>query len=117
MLATTLRVAVLPDIPEVAAQGDARIHFAFLESYFSNYVEGTKFSLEEAEDIVLRNKIVAQRPKDSHDILGVFELANRTETRGAVPPVGEDFVEELSARDKLLAQLRRARRWYIELVH
>ncbi|MEO8818691.1 MAG: Fic family protein [Paralcaligenes sp.] len=97
VLATALRVAVLPDIAEVAAQGDARIHFAFLESYFSNYVEGTKFSLEEAEDIVLRNKIVAQRPKDSHDILGVFELANRTETRGAVPPVGEDFVEVLSA--------------------
>ncbi|CAM3779497.1 Fic family protein [Bordetella tumulicola] len=97
VLATALRVTVLPDIPEIAAPGDARIHFAFLESYFSNYVEGTKFSLEEAEDIVLRNKIVAQRPKDSHDILGVFELANRTETRGSVPPVGEDFVEVLRA--------------------
>jgi len=63
-LATALRVAVLPDIADIADQGNSRIHFAFLESYFSNYVEGTKFSLEEAEGIVLRNQIVAQRPKD-----------------------------------------------------
>ncbi|WP_233233551.1 Fic family protein [Bordetella sp. LUAb4] len=94
-LAAALRVAVLPDVKELCPPGSARINFAFLESYFSNYVEGTKFSLEEAKDIVLRNKIVPQRPQDSHDVLGVFNLANRPETRAAVPPVGEDFVEVL----------------------
>ncbi len=47
-LATALRTAVLPDIVDVAVAGDSRIHFAFLESYFSNYVEGTRFSVEEA---------------------------------------------------------------------
>jgi hypothetical protein len=97
-LATALRLAVLPDIAEIAAQGTRRINFAFFESYFSNYVEGTKFSVEEAEGIVLRNKIVAQRPKDSHDVLGVFDLANKTDTRAVVPPVGEDFVDVLQER-------------------
>lgn len=97
-LATALRVAVLPGIAEVAEQGTSRINFAFLESYFSNYVEGTRFSVEEAEGIVLRNKIVLQRPKDSHDILGVFNLANKIDTRAVVPPTGEDFVDVLQDR-------------------
>ncbi|SIO64320.1 Fic family protein [Paraburkholderia phenazinium] len=105
-LATALRVAVLPDIAEVAAPGSGRINFAFFESYFSNYVEGTKFSVEEAEGIVLRNKIVPQRPKDSHDILGVFNLANSTDTRAAVPPVGDDFVDVLQERHLRMLERR-----------
>lgn len=105
-LATALRTAVLPDIADIADQGNSRIHFAFLESYFSNYVEGTRFSVEEAEDIVLRNQIVAQRPKDSHDILGVFNLAYRSETRAMVPPVGEDFVDVLQERHRTMLERR-----------
>ncbi|WCM21617.1 Fic family protein [Paraburkholderia bryophila] len=105
-LATALRTAILPDIVDVAAQGNARIYFAFLESYFSNYVEGTRFSVEEAEGIVLRNQIVAQRPKDSHDILGVFNLAYRTDTRAAVPPVGDDFVDVLQERHRVMLERR-----------
>jgi hypothetical protein len=105
-LATALRTAVLPDIVDVAVAGDSRIHFAFLESYFSNYVEGTRFSVEEAEGIVLRNQIVAQRPKDSHDILGVFNLAYRTETRAIVPPVGEDFIDVLQERHRIMLERR-----------
>ncbi|MFC6943591.1 Fic family protein [Paraburkholderia dipogonis] len=105
-LATALRTAVLPDIADVAERGNARIHFAFLESYFSNYVEGTRFSVEEAEGIVLRNQIVAQRPKDSHDILGVFDLAYQTETRAAVPPVGDDFVDVLQERHRVMLERR-----------
>jgi hypothetical protein len=105
-LATALRVAVLPDIADVAGEGDSRIHFAFLGSYFSNYVEGTRFSVEEAEGIVLRNQIVAQRPKDSHDVLGVFNLAYQTETRAMVPPVGNDFVDVLQERHRVMLERR-----------
>ncbi len=105
-LATALRTAVLPDIADIADQGNSRIHFAFLESYFSNYVEGTRFSVEEAEGIVLRNQIVAQRPKDSHDILGVFNLAYRSETRAMVPPAGEDFVDVLQERHRIMLERR-----------
>jgi Uncharacterized conserved protein len=105
-LATVLRTVVLPDIADIADQGNSRIHFAFLESYFSNYVEGTRFSVEEAEGIVLRNQIVAQRPKDSHDILGVFNLAYRSDTRAMVPPAGEDFVDVLQERHRIMLERR-----------
>lgn len=106
LLATALRTAVLPNIVDIAAQGNERINFAFLESYFSNYVEGTRFSVEEAEGIVLRNQIVPQRPKDSHDILGVFNLAYRPDARAAVPPVGEDFVDVLQERHRVMLERR-----------
>jgi Fic family protein len=49
-------------------------HLAFVESYFSNYIEGTKFDIEEAREIVFEDKIPEARPLDSHDILGTFEL-------------------------------------------
>jgi Fic/DOC family len=48
-------------------------HFAFIESYFSNFIEGTEFEIEEAREIILDGKIVESRPKDSHDIIGVFD--------------------------------------------
>ena len=97
-LAAHLRSATLPTLPDTASTGSAKINFAFLESYFSNYVEGTKFSIEEAEDIVLRNRLVQARPKDSHDVIGVFQQALNSPFRDALPPTGESFVEGLQAR-------------------
>ncbi|MDP2788409.1 MAG: Fic family protein [Pseudomonadota bacterium] len=106
ILASALRSSVLPAIPDVASSGDAKIHFALLESYFSNYVEGTKFSIEEAEGIVLRNKVVESRPKDSHDILGVFHQAITAGTRDTVPPPGTPFPEGLQQRHREMLALR-----------
>src|SRR5438094_163960 len=82
--------------PAVAVNEPARSSFAFLEAYFSNYVEGTEFAIEEARDIALLGRIVEQRPKDSHDILGVFRLALQSPGRDTVPPFGADFPVELS---------------------
>ncbi len=106
LLATELRTAALPTIHDVAPDGDAKIHFAFIESYFSNYVEGTKFSIEEAEGIVLRNTIVPGRPKDSHDVLGVFNLAVRPGTRDSVPAPGAAFVAGLQHRHQAMLDRR-----------
>lgn len=106
LLAAALRTALLPGIRDVAPEGDAKVHFAFIESYFSNYVEGTKFSIEEAEGIVLRNAIVPGRPKDSHDVLGVFDQAVRTGTRDGVPPPGAAFVAGLQDRHRAMLERR-----------
>jgi hypothetical protein len=105
-LATALRSKVLPTIPDVASAGAAKIHFAFIESYFSNYVEGTKFSIEEAEGIVLRNQLVMSRPKDSHDVLGVFNQAIKAGSRDSLPPPGEPFVNGLQQRHHAMLSRR-----------
>ncbi|MET0265539.1 MAG: Fic family protein [Duganella sp.] len=91
-LASFLRGVALPNVTNTLQQGIPRHNFAFIESYFSNYVEGTKFSIEEARDIVLLNRVVESRPKDSHDILGVFRLATTPPFRNSPPVAGEDFL-------------------------
>lgn len=106
MLAANLRAAVLARRPAVAADEPARSCFAFLEAYFSNYVEGTEFAIEEARDIALEGRVVEQRPKDSHDILGVFRLALQSPGRDTVPPLGADFSAELARRHARMLEKR-----------
>jgi hypothetical protein len=100
LLANYLRTQTLPKLTDTALSIKAQQNFAFFESYFSNYVEGTKFSIEEAEDIVINNKLVVDRPKDSHDVLGVFKLATTPGSRDSVPPPGEAFIVGLSSRHR-----------------
>jgi hypothetical protein len=106
VLSTKLRAVVLARRPAVATNESARSHFAFLEAYFSNYVEGTEFAIEEARDIALEGRIVEQRPKDSHDILGVFRLALQSPGRDTVPPFGADFPDELARRHAQMLEKR-----------
>lgn len=40
-------------------------NFAFSESYFSNYIEGTVFDIEEAKQIIKTNKPLPARKNDS----------------------------------------------------
>jgi hypothetical protein len=106
LLAQHLRAAVLPRIEDPVAAGLPRQHFAFIESYFSNYVEGTKFDIEQARGIVMRNEIVPARPKDSHDILGVFRLAITPPYRNSPPVAGNDFIEGLEAWHAEMLKMR-----------
>ena len=105
LLADHLRTTPLPDFADVAGEDPARTHFAFLESYFSNYVEGTRFSIEEAEGIALQNKIVPDRPKDSHDIQGVFHLILHPHFRSSLPAPNE-ILDGLCERHRLMLERR-----------
>ena len=53
-----------------------RATFAFYESYFSNFIEGTEFEVEEAVEIIFHNVMPASRPADAHDILGTYRMAS-----------------------------------------
>ena len=106
ILAARLRVEPIPHRGAIAVKEPARSNFAFLESYFSNFVEGTEFAIEEARDIALHGRIVEQRPKDSHDILGVFKLAVQSPWRDTVPPLRSDFPAELAKRHAALMEKR-----------
>jgi len=97
-LAVALRSTPLRQPADVAITPQARTHFAFLESYFSNFIEGTEFEVEEARGFVLEGKPIEERPKDSHDILGVFRQAVNPGWRNQVLAVGEPVVVQLQAR-------------------
>ena len=61
------------DLAERAAPEDPERLFAFFEAYFSNWIEGTEFEVEEAEEIIFEGRVPAQRPADAHDIQGTFD--------------------------------------------
>ena len=104
-LAAHLRAEPLPRIASTVT-GVARQHFGFIESYFSNFVEGTKFDIEQARDIVMNNVIVPNRPKDSHDVLGVFRLAITSPFRDSPPVAGPEFLEGLERWHAEMLKLR-----------
>jgi fido (protein-threonine AMPylation protein) len=59
---------------------------AFFDSYFSNWIEGTEFLLEEAREIAFEGAIPAARPADGHDMLGTFSLVSDPDfMRNALP--------------------------------
>ena len=47
---------------------------AFFDAYFSNFIEGTEFEVDEAREIVFEGVIPTARPADAHDVLGTFAL-------------------------------------------
>jgi Fic/DOC family len=59
--------------------------FAFFEAYFSNFIEGTEFLVEEAEDIVFHGAVPRDRPADAHDVLGTYEAVADPAARARVP--------------------------------
>lgn len=54
-------------------------NLSFFESYFSNYIEGTRFEINEAVDIMI-NKKTYERHQDGHDILSHRELTLEKES-------------------------------------
>jgi hypothetical protein len=72
-LAAYLRVTPLPEVLDAApTSSSSRANLAFLESYFSNFIEGTEFEIGEVVGIVFEGRVFDNRPQDSHDILGVY---------------------------------------------
>jgi Fic family protein len=74
----------------------------FFEAYFSNFIEGTEFSVEEAETIVASREIPAERPQDAHDVLGTFEAVADPELRAAVPGTSDQLFALLERRHRLV---------------
>ncbi len=69
--------------------------FAFFEAYLSNFIEGTEFEVEEAEEIVFGGVVPEGRPEDAHDILGTFRVVTDPELRARIPVGADDFAEML----------------------
>ncbi|MCD9026603.1 Fic family protein [Luteimonas sp. BDR2-5] len=105
-LFAALNAGALPDVPDPAPTGTARENFAFFEAYFSNYIEGTTFTVEEAEDIVFHGQIIENRSEDSHDVLGTFNAAVTRPWRDEPPLTAEDFLHWLRNVNALVMQRR-----------
>lgn len=105
-LAATLRAHQFPLRRAVARSDDAKRHFAFLESYFSNFIEGTEFEVSEARSFVLQGAPITERPKDSHDIIGVYEQCLSPAWSTLTLPAGEPVLQQLQDRHTLQMKYR-----------
>ena len=83
------------DLPALA--GEEQTSLPFFEAYFSNFIEGTEFSVEEAEAIVASGEIPEERPEDAHDVLGTFEAVHDPELRAATPGTIEELLRTTRA--------------------
>jgi fido (protein-threonine AMPylation protein) len=75
---------------------------AFWEAYFSNYIEGTTFTVDEAKAIVFDGALVANRAADSHDILGTYAIVADPDEMSRTADTPDEFLDLLQARHATL---------------
>lgn len=105
-----LRAALLsppiPDRPQRAVGGNEFYNAAFYDAYFSNYIEGTRFEVEEAYRIVVTGLVPPERPEDGHDILGTYRVVGSLEEMTTVPAIFPEFLSLLARRHAMILEGR-----------
>lgn len=79
---------------------------AFFEAYFSNFIEGTEFEVEEAASIVFEGKLPQNRPADAHDVLGTFQIVSDANDMRRRPADADEFVRLLKGRHATIMAAR-----------
>jgi hypothetical protein len=82
----------------------------FFEAYFSNFIEGTEFGVEEARRIAVDGWVPPSRPADAHDVAATYRLTSDTEDRRRVPASSDELLELLQHRHEILMAARPDRR-------
>jgi hypothetical protein len=78
----------------------------FFEAYFSNFIEGTQFGVEEALHIAVEGEIPAARPEDAHDVAATFKLASDPTMRAVTPGTATELLDLLRQYHGVLMEAR-----------
>ena len=70
----------------------------FFEAYFSNFIEGTEFAVDEAADIVFNGHIPAARTADAHDVLGTWKIVSDQREMSRCPKSSQELIVLLKSR-------------------
>lgn len=82
----------------------------FFEAYFSNFIEGTEFGVDEARRIAVEGEVPAARLEDAHDIAATFRIASDPVMRSAAPASAEELLELLRDQHSMLMAARQDKR-------
>jgi Fic family protein len=77
-------------------------NIGFFDAYFSNYIEGTEFTVDEAMAIIFDQQIPALRPQDAKDILGTYRLSGNRHEMTVVPSDFEHFISLIKTRHSII---------------
>jgi len=83
-------------------------NLSFFEGYFSNFIEGTEFEVEEAREIAFDGKIPSARPEDAHDILGTYNIISSRNEMTKTPKSFDEFLSLLKSRHARIMEGRQA---------
>ena len=96
--ADTLSKLPPPAVPDWLPECDPPGDLPFYESYFSNYIEGTTFTVDQARHIVETGTPPAERPADGHDILGTYRCVVDPIGRAATSTDPDELIGHLITR-------------------
>jgi fido (protein-threonine AMPylation protein) len=110
LLVEALRDYPVPHREDREESAEAFYNLAFFDAYFSNYIEGTRFLVEEAREIVFEHRIPPQRPRDAHDVLGTYQVVSSRHEMGVSAAEWTErpqlFLDVLKARHRTMLQER-----------
>lgn len=102
----TLKATAPGQRPTKKMNAQAQSNLAFFEAYFSNFIEGTEFEIEEAVDIVFNGHIPNDRPEDAHDVLGTFRIVSDQKEMSKLPHSAEELFDLIKSRHRVFMELR-----------
>jgi hypothetical protein len=105
-LYNTLAEKIFPDFPDRNTSIKSYNNFAFFDSYFSNYIEGTIFEIEEAKNIIATDMPMPSRDEDSHDMLGTYHIVSNQKEMSNCPKDANEFLKILQYRHKVILSSR-----------
>ena len=105
-LFAALRDTLVERRPTPERDGEASATLAFFEAYFSNFIEGTEFTVEEAAEIIFEGIIPQERPADAHDVLGTFRVVSDLAHLKVLPSDFAGFRDLLRRRHATVMEAR-----------
>jgi hypothetical protein len=98
-----------PDYPDQNKSIQSYQNFAFFESYFSNYIEGTEFTVDEAKQIITTSTPLPARDEDSHDVLGTYQIVSNRSEMSIIPTSPDHLLQLLRERHAILLSARKTK--------
>src|SRR3546814_19629829 len=80
-----------------------------LEAYFSNFIEGTRFDVQEARQIIETGRPMPARDEDSHDVLGTYQIVGNRQELASIPKDADQLIEILRYRHRILLIARHSK--------
>ena len=85
-------------------------NFAFYEAYFSNFIEGTRFEVGDALQIIETGQPLPMRDEDSHDILGTYQIVANRQEMSITPEDPTQLLQILQYRHNIMLAARPSKR-------
>jgi hypothetical protein len=79
---------------------------SFFEAYFSNFIEGTEFGVEEARRIAIEGEVPTARPEDAHDIAATYRIASDPAMCSVTATTSSDLLDLLREQHRVLMAAR-----------